>query len=274
MASSVSLNNYGNMTAGLLDEISINPFSCGSLSFSGGTDYLTTPSNAAFAFGTGDFTLEAWIYRTGDNPVSSTYTQNIFDFRTAEPQSAINLGYDGGNSGYTNKIYFYINGTYYLVSTTSISLYTWYHVAVVRSGSTATLYINGTAEASYTTTINATQTKCWIGGRFAAVSGDYRSWQGYISNVRIVKGTAVYTTNFTPSTTPLTAITNTSLLLTTPYTTEYLNDSSTNALTITKIGATSDIFNPFTPDGNISSYVGKGYDSALHLLRGYCQLQH
>ena len=85
----------------------------------------------------------------------------------------------------------------------------WTHVAAVRSGSTMTLYVNGTSVGSTTNSSNLTDTLFRIGS--AGYTGDY--FTGYISNVRVVKGTAVYTGSFTPSTTPLTAVSGTSLLL-------------------------------------------------------------
>jgi hypothetical protein len=100
------------------------------------------------------------------------------------------------------------------VNTTTISgamkLNVWQHIALVRSGQTTTLYINGVASA-------ATVYPWWTNGTvtvfFGGVSGTYANYfQGQISNFRVVMGTAVYTTNFTPQTTPLTAIQGTALL--------------------------------------------------------------
>ena len=273
MASSVSLNNYGNMTAGVLDEITYSPAVMGSVYIGGvntSSTYLTAPSNSAFAFGTGDFTIEAWVYRIKDNghddSQDSNFDQNIFDFRTND-STAINIAYDGGVRGYTGKIFCIINGVYALVSTTTIDTGAWYHVAVVRSGTTVTLYINGTAEATTTSSQNfATATPCKIGGRYVSLytnnSSDWRTWQGYLTGVRVVKGNAVYTSNFTPSVYPLTAVTGTSLLLNFLEYNNYLTDSSTNNFTVTSTNSVQYRFSPALPDGNVSSYVGKGYDSA------------
>ena len=100
------------------------------------------------------------------------------------------------------------------VNTATISgamkLNVWQHIALVRSGQTTTLYVNGVASA-------ATVYPWWTNGPvtvfFGGVSGTYVNYfQGQISNFRIVMGTAVYTTNFTPQTTPLAAIQGTALL--------------------------------------------------------------
>ena len=227
--------------------------------FADNGNYFTPPSNAAFALGTGDFTIEAWFYRTGTNPQNATYSQSIFDFRSTEPQVAIQLGWDGGNAGYANKIFVYVNGAYPAVSTTSTVINTWYHVAYVRSGATAYLYINGVMEASYAISSDFTTTTCRIGARFAVIGADWRNWQGYISNARIVKGTAVYTANFTPSTVPLTIITNTSLL--TCQSNRFI-DNSSNAFALTISGIPIiQRFSPFSPGATYSSSTigGSGY---------------
>jgi hypothetical protein len=88
---------------------------------------------------------------------------------------------------------------------------TWTHVAVTRAGSTVRLFINGVLSGTGTSTANHTTAQTFFIGRYGADLINY--FNGYISNLRIVKGTAVYTSTFTIPSTPLTAITNTSLLL-------------------------------------------------------------
>jgi hypothetical protein len=173
----------------------------GSGYFDGTGDYLVTSTNAAFAMSSGDFTVEAWV-----NVSSTTGYRYIFDFR------------DG--SGAATNIYAYLNsGTMNLnvgVGTTddsasgSITLGAWAHVALVRSGSTITVYINGVSTNSFSSSQNfSTSTAVTIGRRYTIE----QYFIGYISNFRVVKGTAVYTANFTPPTSPVVTISNTSLLL-------------------------------------------------------------
>jgi hypothetical protein len=173
----------------------------GSGYFDGSGDYLTAPSNAAFAFGTGDFTIEAWIYCTNFSGVENF----IFDSRSSV--STAGMGFNIEPT--TGKLRYSGNANNVLTST-SITANTWTHVAWVRSGSTLTGYINGVSGGSVSNSDNLTQNVGAIGVVGFSASGYFN---GYISNLRVVKGTAVYTTNFTPSTTPLTPITNTSLLL-------------------------------------------------------------
>jgi len=176
----------------------------GSGYFDGTGDYLTTPADAAFTFGTGNLTLECWIYQTATS--ASTYrvifADNVYGnaggYTLYSYNNALNL-WKGGSGGIE-----------VIAPAGTIALNTWTHVAWTRSGSSNRLFINGIQVGATTTdATNYTSTASYIG---ASQTGTL-PFIGYISDVRIVKGTAVYTTNFTPSTTPLPTISGTSLLL-------------------------------------------------------------
>jgi hypothetical protein len=171
----------------------------GSAYFDGTGDYLTAPNNAAFAYGTGDFTVEGWFYLTTSNTA-----QCLIDFRSSGSSSTgFFIGVvSGGNFQVWN------NANLVNVSA-GIALNQWYHFAVARNGSTLKAFLNGTEIASVTNSTNWSDQVCSIGR--SASAGEIIT--GYISNLRVLKGTALYTSNFTPPTSPLTAITNTSLLL-------------------------------------------------------------
>jgi hypothetical protein len=170
----------------------------GSGYFDGSGDYLTTPSNSAFAFGTGNFTVEAWIY------IVQTNSANTFLLTTA---------------GVSSDFSFYLSSSRQLTvwngsaNTTlggSVPLNSWNHIAFVRNGTTITGYLNGTSVGSTTDGTNLINSQTVSIG----ASSTYPNSQTvYYSGLRVVKGTAVYTAAFTPPTAPLTAITNTSLLL-------------------------------------------------------------
>jgi len=165
--------------------------------FDGDGDYLSFPDSADWDFGTGDFTVEGWV-----NPASDLASDTQF--------IGFGDGDNGGNFGFeaTGKPYFY-HGGYYARTNTALKLGSWSYIAFVRSSGTLSCYINGTSAASSSYTGN-------VGGSLAPRVGAYSGGQyfkGYMQDVRILKGTAVYTSNFTPPTAPLTAITNTKLLL-------------------------------------------------------------
>ena len=178
----------------------------GSGYFDGSGDYLSTPSSSNFAFGTGDFTVEAWIY-------TNTLSGERGFIQTSDTAGGLKTSYTTGviinidTSPY--GISCNIGGTGITSGSTYIATNTWYHVALTRASGSVRLFING-ALVGGPTTITANLT-----GTYAAVGGYYNTsylWNGYIANLRVVKGTAVYTASFTPPTSPVTAISGTSLL--------------------------------------------------------------
>lgn len=169
--------------------------------FDGSGDYLSVANNAAFNLGTGDFTIETWLYpfsvNSGNaNPVLSQLT------------SASNTGWLLGMS--SGSLWQFSTGNTVIVRAGTVVLNQWTHLAAVRSSGTTNLYVNGISVGSTSTSFNFTDTDSLLVG-YQSAFGIY--FNGYVSNARIVKGTAVYTANFIPSTTPLTAISNTSILL-------------------------------------------------------------
>jgi hypothetical protein len=207
-----STNNFTVTRAGTTTQGSITPFTVasgasystatngGSGYFNGSTDYLTVPSNAAFTFGTGDFTVETWVYLT--NVSGSKF---ILDMRPEGTDGAYPVLYMNGATA-----------TWYISSaprlTGTVAATTWTHIAVSRSSGVTKMFINGVQAGS-----NYTDATSYISGAPAIGSARFNTGQGllngFLSSTRIVKGTAVYTSAFTPSTTPLTAISGTSLLL-------------------------------------------------------------
>jgi len=95
----------------------------------------------------------------------------------------------------------YLSGSAAITESTGASVGQWYHYALVRSGTTVTLYRNGVSRGTATSAVNFNTTdQLGIGAAGKAPGGgaigDY-AFNGYMSNVRVVKGTALYTTNFT-----------------------------------------------------------------------------
>jgi len=190
-----------------------------SASFDGTSQYLSA-SNAAFTFA-GDFTVEGW-YR----PTSVAGLRTLFTIGAPTAATGAMVVYSNGGTLQAQPY----GGGNITFSGATMSVNTWYHIALVRSGSTIKLYVNGTANA--TTSTNSSS----IGnGAFTVgfLSGGYGYFAGNVSNVR-VSNSAVYTGNFTPSTSALTTTANTVALL--PLTATPFADISTNAFTITNTG--------------------------------------
>ncbi len=169
---------------------------------SGSEDYLTTPSNSAFYLSTGDFTIDCWAYKTASSQgIIISQTQN------SAPPYAGWLFYVTG----ANVIRFEGTNGSNITASTAFPLNQWTHLALVRSGSTTTIYVNGSSVVSGSVSITDFNGTLTI-GNYTTISAN-STWSGYLSGLRLVKGTALYTANFTPPTTPPTAIPNTSLLL-------------------------------------------------------------
>lgn len=194
----------------------------GSGYFDGTGDYLTAANNAAFDFGSSNFTVEAFIYLTGNasqNPDGNrvaTICACMFD---ASPATGWHLTLVGNSTTTGTSIEFasWVGSTAYSFSASvTVTQNTWNHIAVVRNGSNLSIYLNGTSVLSTTisVSVNSGGNAFDVGSMQQGTAPKYYHYfPGYISNLRVVKGTAVYTGNFTPPTAPITAITNTSLLL-------------------------------------------------------------
>ena len=199
------------------------------------TDDLTVASDADFNFGSGDFTIEYWIWPNGtpNNPVG------LPDMRPA----STNGPYVQININTSNQVGLYVDNAQRISqsSSTALTSNAWNHVCLARSGSTTTLYIGGASVGSWSDSTTYSQGRCLIAGHSIETN---RGWASgcYVTDFRIVKGTAVYTSNFTPPTERLTAITNTSLLT---CHLPYISDGSSNGHSITINGGVE--AKPFGP---------------------------
>ena len=188
----------------------------GSVFFDGSANtFLKCTDSDAWDFGANNFTIEYWFLESDRNR-SERRVLFLYD-----SNAAIILGNTNDNGG---QIFFsahdssnnLISGSNVLTSSNSLSdndMNQWMHVAIVRDGSNLKIYLNGILEVTdtgySTTAIRSDQNNLYI-GHDPVSSG--REFKGYLSNFRIVKGTAVYTTAFTPPTEKLTAIDGTVLL--------------------------------------------------------------
>ena len=179
-----------------------------SLAFGGSYDYLQIEqANSDFNFGTGDFTIEGWL-----KPNSTSGLQTFLNLGSANPRIGIK-----------NNKWDYYNSTVgqFYAGTDLPEVGQWTHYAISRSSGTTRLFINGNPKSSFSDSHNYGTQAISIGGRINGTD----PWNGSMSNVRVVKGTAVYTSSFRPSYEPLTNITNTVLLC--------CNDSSASGSTVT-----------------------------------------
>jgi hypothetical protein len=147
-------------------------------------DFLRTPSNAAFTFGTGDFTIEFWSYFDASfNTGASAILMSIGAFR--------NIMY------ISNTLRFRSDGGTNLITGGALSLSTWYHIALTKSGNDHRLFIDGTQTGStYTNTSSYTADRITFGANNTGAN----NYLGSMDEIRVTKGVARYTSNFTAPT--------------------------------------------------------------------------
>ena len=178
---------------------SVKKYGTGSLSFNGTSDYLTGQLNTVNNFGSGNFTVEGWIY-----PNSVSTNQWIY---TTENNASYSFAVYISSSGKLStrlsstgsSITTTINGT------TTLATGTWYYAAIVRNGTTVTIYLNGTSDGSgtFSGAVYPTGNNFGIGAAVQYPSATVLFYNGYIDDLRITNGLARYTTTFTPPTAAL-----------------------------------------------------------------------
>ena len=263
-----STNNFTITRNGNTTQGTFSPYGDNWSNFFDGTDdYLSIADNANLRAGSGTFTIEAWIYRAATGAAHTIYAKG-------GASTGIVFQVTSGN------VLRFTHTTTNIDSTGTIGLATWTHVAVVREGTGTNetkLYINGTQDGAGTVSTDFTQTEEVRIGTDRGATADFN---GYISNLRFVKGTAVYTGAFTVPTAPLIAISNTQLLT---CKSNRFRDESANAFTITRNNnATVQRFSPFSPtaayaagtiggsayfDGT-GDYLSAAYNSAFDITSG------
>jgi len=214
----------------------------GYVEFDGSGDYLTAPNSSAWNFDSGDLTIEAWVYIAGNSP------QNNGGNRPAAIVNTWSNSFSGwlfiikGDSSTTGTglqfaTWSSSNATRWNADL-SISQQRWHHIAATVSGGTRQLFLNGTLLSGYTSTVGSGYTLANSLGNDLRIgrttnTNNLLDLNGYISNLRILKGTALYTSDFTPPSRTLTAVPNTVLLTCQGNT---IADASSSAHTLTANG--------------------------------------
>ena len=175
-------------------------FGSTSMCFDGGDDTISFPVENVttdFDFGTGAFTIDTWI--------------NFSDVTSTGWQTILGMGYSNGITVYwndNNLVYVYLEG----VGTTyawTPTIDTWYHLAVVRSGTDLKVYVNGVQIGTTITSSNdiiPNVTTAYIGAQ--SISGPTLYFRGYLDEFRISKGIARWTDNFIPPARPYSTVTS------------------------------------------------------------------
>ena len=184
------INNLDTVGNAQIDT-AVKKYGTGSIKFDGTGDYLFINRTTALDIGAGDFTVEAWVYATSAN--KDGQFRRILATE-ANGSSAVQLYISA-----SGKIVYTANDDASRLTGTTNVLNGWHHVAVVREGSASgniELYVDGSSEGSFTDTASKTSRSFHI-GKYPGASGYF---QGYLDDLRITKGIARYTANFTPPT--------------------------------------------------------------------------
>lgn len=213
-----STNSYTVTEAGSVTQGSFSPYGDNwSNYFDGSGDQINVPDSNDLDFGTGTFTVELWFYI-----VSQNHRDGIIS------KGGTNTGWQLIVSNTNNRIKFIRttgNATSPQITSGDVDSGEWYHLALTRDSSNdVRLFLNGTQEGTYS---DSTSWDTSDDLRIGTNRGQNNDFNGYISNVRVIKGTALYTANFTPPTSPLSAVTNTTLL--TCQSNRFIDNSSTAA---------------------------------------------
>lgn len=167
-------------------DTAVKKFGTGSIQFDGDGDELTYTAPAL----SGDFTFEAFVYP--ESQVES-FPQVFAPVSDATVGNRVILSYD--TSTYVDKFSCRVGSNHIVASSTS-STGQFYHIAVVRSGSTIKMYIDGVSQGSQTFSTSVSSRTAYIGGNSGIGSETY--FKGYIDDFRLTNGVARYTNNFTP----------------------------------------------------------------------------
>ena len=177
---------------------SVVKYGTGSMYFDGSGDRLVGVNTPNLNFGSGAWTVEFWIYATDQviGPIVNQCSQ-------ASSAGWSVWAYNGGG-GTSRKLTVFLNGATFSLTTgaDAWASNTWTHVAVVKSGTNLTFYSNGVNVASSTSapaTLTDTTAVPMVGATVSGVNwGSSYDFTGYLDDIRVTKGVARYSGNFTP----------------------------------------------------------------------------
>jgi hypothetical protein len=216
--------------------VALVPSTDGAVAFNATNDRLSLASSSDFDLTSVDWTIETFFNCTSTSSTRMWYFGN----------NAQNIQWSG-----TNQLGYYNGTTLYTFG--SLSLNTWYHLALVNQSGTVTAYINGISQTTFPAGSSTTRTLTI--GNFDSGTNP---WIGFISNFHVVKGTALYTSNFTPPSAPISSVANTKLLCCKSNSSATAADVTPGTITANGNAAASN-FNPFTVNINTQRGKQSGY---------------
>lgn len=231
----------------------------------GSGNYFKTIDSSEFIMGASDFTFETWVHPTSRPSTDFTGIVSIgmpSDLTNGINGHEIRIGQSFAGDG---KLGFMApndasNTDVWTATSSALALGEWTHLALVRNGSSISLYVNGVASATRTSvafTHSGYPAKSGLGAFFISKNGGWGDGEfvGSVADIRLVKGTAVYTSNFTPPTSQLSAVggSDTKVLMNTNYSSgntvaDFSYNSASGGLQVSAVGSpSSSSISPYQP---------------------------
>jgi hypothetical protein len=212
------------------------------------TNYLSIPTvNSAFGFGTADFTIEFWW-----KPTTSRRSDTLDFYNLASTNmSRLDIGANIG----TGAIELYTDNGCSIGSGVTLSsvLNKWTHIALTKASGSLFFWVNGVQKG--TIVCNKDFGSAGYALSIMKDHGAGANGSGSLSNIRVVKGTALYTSTFAPPTSQLNNVAGTSFLMNTVQGVDFLKDSSVNNLTVTSVNTPLSSASAPAPAGSISTFT-------------------
>ena len=216
----------------------------GSVFFDNSSDcYASVPctSGSVLDLNSVDWTVECFVFFNAWNSLNNIFGASNVNNYFGPRSSGTTIEYQPGSGAQFNFA-------------CSLALNTWYHIALTKSGSSVRCFVAGTQVGSTVTSSEAPFLVSASPLRLGAYASGGNNLNGNISNFRVTKGAALYTSNFTPPSSALTSSANTSLL--TFQGTSQFADNSSNILTVTQVGTVSGVvFGPFNSGTGLGGLV-------------------
>lgn len=163
------------------------------------TSYILADGSAGFTFGTGDFTIDFWIY-----PLVTT-AMYIYDGRNSSSQIVPLI-----RTNSSAMLEYFVNGSVRISGTTAVTANSWHHVAISRVSGTTRMFLDGVQEG-----VSWTDASNYLGnasrpaiGTVGDAPGNSAGFNGYMDELRVSKGIGQYVSNFTPATAAYSALAN------------------------------------------------------------------
>ena len=202
------------------------------------TSGISIPNSADVQMGTGDFTIEWFQYQLA----GTAQFHRIFSIGSY-PSQSIAMSQEGSDT--SKAIYMWASGGVQQGVTRNLQG-AWYHFAITRASGSLRVFLGGTqigTTAANSTNFNDAANVLRIGNE--STTSAVAAFNGYITNFHWVKGTALYTANFTPPTQPITPVANTKILLRATTSGTVLSDSSGTGKVATGTGVSWSSLAPF-----------------------------